>query len=142
LYGVYFDLAPIKRGGDKSQNCLHDMHIVGDAQLVWDGEQERVRLGDRLVFPELLDEDLWLSCVATTEDRPCVLVKEADCVLLLRAPSEVSTITVIHQREDTAADGNARSASVAGFLPCCAKGANLCSLLDVKRLTGFIEFES
>jgi len=27
---------PTESRGDGSQNCLHDMRIVGDAQLVWD----------------------------------------------------------------------------------------------------------
>ena len=77
----------------------------------------------------------------TAEDRPCGFVKEADLVLFLTSSSEVGTITVVDQREDTAADGNAWNASVAGLIPSCAKGANLGGLLDVERLTGLVEFE-
>jgi hypothetical protein len=33
------DLAPIENWGDSGQNCLHDMRIVGNTQLVWDGQQ-------------------------------------------------------------------------------------------------------
>jgi hypothetical protein len=31
------DSAPTQSWGDSRQNCLHDMRIVGNAQLVWDG---------------------------------------------------------------------------------------------------------
>src|ERR1039458_10046808 len=30
-------LAPTEGRSDRSQNRLHDMHIVGNAQLIWDG---------------------------------------------------------------------------------------------------------
>ena len=33
------DLAPTEGRRDNSQDCLHDMSIVGNAQLVWDCEQ-------------------------------------------------------------------------------------------------------
>ena len=33
------DLAPIESWGDGSQNCLQNMRIVGNTQLVWDGQQ-------------------------------------------------------------------------------------------------------
>jgi hypothetical protein len=90
----------------------------------------------------VLDENIWLSSVAAAEDCPCVFVKEPDLVIFfLRASSEIGTITVIEQRKNTTANGNARSTRVTSFLPCCAKGANLGSLLDVERLSGFIEFE-
>ncbi len=31
----YGDLAPIESWGDGSQNCLQNMRIVGNTQLVW-----------------------------------------------------------------------------------------------------------
>jgi len=33
------DLAPIESWGDSGQNCLYDMRIVGNTQLVGDGQQ-------------------------------------------------------------------------------------------------------
>jgi hypothetical protein len=32
-------LAPIESWGDGSQNCFQNMRIVGNTQLVWDGQQ-------------------------------------------------------------------------------------------------------
>jgi hypothetical protein len=93
-----------------------------------------------LVFPKLLYQDIRLSSVAAAEDRPCGFVKEADLVLFLTSSSEIGTITVVDQREDTSADGNAGNASVASLLPSCAKGSNLGGLLDVEWLTGLVEF--
>ena len=75
-------------------------------------------------------------------DRPCGFVKEADRVPFLTCSSEIGTILVVDQCEDAAADGNTRSTSVAGFLPGCAKRANLGRLLDVKRLTALVKFQS
>jgi hypothetical protein len=54
------------------------MRVVGHAQLVGDGQQQRVGLGDSFVFPELLDEYLRLGGVAAAEDRPGPLVDESD----------------------------------------------------------------
>jgi len=88
-----------------------------------------------------LREDIRLGSVAPTEDRPGIFVKEADLILLLASSSEVSTVTFVDQREDTAADRNARSASVASLLPSRLKGTNLGGLLDVEWLTGLVEFE-
>jgi hypothetical protein len=98
--------------------------------LVWDGQQERVSLGDRFVLPQLLDQDIGLSCVGTTEDRRCGPADEADLVLILTSSSEIGTVTVVNQREDAAADGNPGSASVAGFLPGCPKRTDLGGLLS------------
>src|SRR5260370_11730206 len=97
---------------------------------------------DVLVYYMLIDENVWLCSVAPAENRPCVFVKEPDLVIFLTTSSEIGTVTVIDQRKNTAANGNARSARVTGFLPGCAKGANLRSLLDVERLAGLVEFES
>jgi hypothetical protein len=31
------NLVPTERWGDRSQNCLHDVRIVGNTELIWDG---------------------------------------------------------------------------------------------------------
>ena len=55
------------------QNRFDHMRIVGNAQLVGDGQQQRVGLGDGLVLPELLDQGIRLGGVAAAEDRARVL---------------------------------------------------------------------
>ena len=77
--------APAQGGSDVGQNRLDDMRVVGDAQLVGDGQQQRVGLGDGLVLLELLDQDIRLGGIAAAEDRPGLLVDEADLVLILAA---------------------------------------------------------
>src|SRR5580698_9180438 len=101
------------------------MRIVGNAQLVWYGQQQGVCLRDRLILPKLLDENIRLSSIAAAKDRPRAFVQEADLVLFLAASSKIGAIAVVDQCKDTAANRNARSACVASFLPACAKGANL-----------------
>jgi hypothetical protein len=83
------------------------------------------------VLLKLFDEDTGFGEVASAEDRPGVFVDEADVVLFLCTPSKVGAIAVIHQREDAPADGDARRSRVPGLFPCCAKAADLRSLLDV-----------
>ena len=57
------------------------MRVVGNAQLVGDGQQQRVGLGDGFVLLELLDQDIRLGRVTTAEDRPGPLVDESDLVI-------------------------------------------------------------
>ena len=65
------------------QYSLDYMRVVGNAQLIGDGQQQRVGFGDSFVFPELLDECVRLGRVAAAEDRPRPLVDESDLVLFL-----------------------------------------------------------
>ena len=72
---------------DVGQNRFDHMRVVGDAQLVGDGKQQRVGLGDGFVFPELLDEYVRLGRIAAAEDRPGPLVDESDLVIgFVRTP--------------------------------------------------------
>jgi hypothetical protein len=69
------------------QNCFDHMRIVGNAQLVRDGQQQRVGLGDGLVLPELFDQGIRLGGVAAAEDRARLRVDESDLVVTVtRAP--------------------------------------------------------
>src|SRR5689334_17140690 len=113
------------------QDALNDVGAVVDAELVWDGQQEGVRLGDGLVGAELLDEDVGLGGIAAAEDGAGPLAEEADLVLLLAAAAEVVAVAVVQQRDDAAADRDARGAGVAGCLPGSVVGADLLGLLDV-----------
>jgi hypothetical protein len=47
---------PAQSRRDVLQDRFDEVSIVVDAQLVRDGQQQRIRLGDCLVLPELLDE--------------------------------------------------------------------------------------
>src|ERR1700730_8750545 len=75
-------LAPPQGGSDVGQNRFDHMRVVGNAQLVGDGQQQRVGLGDSFVFPELLDEYRRLSGIAAAEDRASLLVDESDLVII------------------------------------------------------------
>ena len=130
--------APTEGGRDVRENRLDNMCIVGDAQLIRDRQQQRVGLGDGLVPPELLNEDVRLSGIATTEDCSRLLVDKADLVLFLAPASEVGAIAIVHQREDAAADRDTRFGRMAGLLPGDAESPDLRGLLDVERLSGLV----
>ncbi len=87
-----------------SQNRFNDMRIVSDAQLVRDRQEEGVGLRDSFVLFQLLDENVRLGGIASTEDRPGLLVNEADLVPLLVSASEVGAIAIIYERKDAPAD--------------------------------------
>src|ERR1700739_1023876 len=93
------------------------MCVVGNAQLVRNSQEQRVRLGDSFVFPKLLDEYMRLGGITAAEDRPCPLVDESDLVIIFAPAPEIGAITIVHQREDAAADGDPRLASQARLLP-------------------------
>ena len=120
------------------QDRLDDMGVVGDAELVRDGQEQRVGLGDGLVLLELLDQNIRLGGIAAAEDRPCLLVDKADLVLVLAPAAEIGAIAIVHQREDAAADRDARLARMAGLLPGGAEGPDLGGLLDVEGLSGLV----
>ena len=93
------------------------MGVVGDAELVGDGEQQRVGFRDRLVLPELFDQDVRLGGIAAAEDGAGLLVDEADLVGFLAPSAEIGAVAIIDEREDAAADGDARFARVTGLFP-------------------------
>jgi hypothetical protein len=70
------------------------MRVVGDAELIWNRQQDRIGFGDRLVLPKLLDENIRFSSVHTTEDCLCVSVNTADFVLFLASSAAVAAITI------------------------------------------------
>src|SRR3984957_8250052 len=117
------------------------MDVVGDAELIGDGEEQRIGFSDGFVRLELFDECIRLGGVAAAEDRPRPLVYESDLVLFLALVSEIGAIAVVDQREDTAADRDPRLARMAGLLPGGAVGPDLRGLLDVESLSGLIVLE-
>jgi hypothetical protein len=107
--------------------------------LVRDCEQERVCLRNRFVLLELLDQHIRLGCIGPAKDCPCGPINVAKLIPVITTLAKIGTIAVVYEREDAAADGNARSPGVTGVLPGCTKGTDLFGLLNVKRLTGLIE---
>src|SRR5215475_9189984 len=110
-------LAPSHGGCDLCQNCFDDMRIVGNAQLVRDGQQQRVGLRDGLILLELFDQGIRLGGVATAEDRARVRVDESDLVITVTCAPEISVIAIVDQCKNAAADRDARLAFVGGLLP-------------------------
>jgi hypothetical protein len=76
-------------------------------------QQSRVCGRDRFVFSKLFDQNMRFRCVATAENRSCGLVKKADLVVLLTSSSKMSTIMIVNQGKDTAADEDAPSSGMA-----------------------------
>ena len=95
------------------QDSFDHMRVVGNAQLIGNGQEQRVGFGNGFVFPELLDEYIRLGGIAASEDRPSPLVDESDLVIMVAPAPEIAAIAIIHQREDAAADRDPRLASVA-----------------------------
>ena len=117
------------------------MRVVGNAQLVRDSQQKRVCLRDGLIPLELLDQHIGLSCIGPAKDRPPRPINVAELIPILISVSEVGTIAIVNERKDAPTYRDARSPSVAGLFPGCTKSMDLFGLLNVKRLTGFIELE-
>ena len=122
------------------QDRLDDMGVVVDAELVGHGEEQRVGLGDGLVRLQLLDEHVGLGGIAAAEDGALFGLDEAEMVLAVAA-AEIGAVAVVDQREDAAADRDARRRVMAGFLPGGAVGADLLGLLDVEGLAALVELE-
>src|SRR5260370_12089261 len=97
-------LAPPQGGSDVGQNRFDHMRVVGNAQLVGDGQQQRVGLGDSFVFPELLDEYMRLGGIAAAKDRPSPLVDESDLVINFAPAPKIRALTIVHQYGDASAD--------------------------------------
>ncbi len=117
------------------------MGVVGNPELVRHGQQQSVRRRNRLVLLKLLDQNIWLRCITTAENRPCVFFDEADLVPFLASSPEVRPITIVNQGKDTSADGDSRSAGVARFLSGFTKSADLRGLLDMEGLARLVELE-
>ena len=64
------------------------MRIVGNTKLVWDGQQQSVRLGDCLIFPKLFDKRIRLgsAVVELREQMANIVVDNILAVLAGRPP--------------------------------------------------------
>jgi len=68
------------------QDALDHVRVVVDAELIRDGQHQRVGGLDRRVLGELSDEHVRLGGIRPAEDRPGLGVQVADVVLLFAAP--------------------------------------------------------
>ena len=112
------------------EDRLDDMRVVIDTELVRDGQEQRVSVSDRLVFPELLDEYVRFGCIAPTE-MARVFSEVADGVLAFLPASEIRTISVGDEREDATTDRHPRFARMPRCFPRLAEYPDLLRLLDV-----------
>src|ERR1035437_7044799 len=82
-----------------------------------------------------------LGGIAAAEDRPSPVVDESDLVIIFAPAPEIGAVTIVHQREDAAADRDPRLASMACLLPGSAVGPDLGGLLHVESLACFVVLE-
>src|ERR1017187_9387750 len=71
---------PAQARRDMLQNCLDDVGVVVDAELVGHGQEQRVGLGDGLILLQLIDQHVRLGGVAAAEDGAVGAAEEADLV--------------------------------------------------------------
>ena len=103
--------APAESRRDEFEDRLDHMRVVGDAELVGHGEKQRIGLGDGFVLTQLLHQDVWLGGIGAAEDGAPLRLDVAEMILAFAA-AEIGAVAVIDQREDAAADRDARLACV------------------------------
>jgi len=120
---------------------LDDVGVVVDAELIRDGQEQRVSLCDGFIFRELLDEDVWLGSIAAAKNGSCVVAEEADSVLVLVLTPELGPVAIVYECKDTATDRYPRLAPVTSGLPRLTEYSDLLRLLYVKRTSALVIFE-
>ena len=114
------------------EDALDDVGVVVDAQLVGHGEQQRVSGGDRLVLGELGYQLVRLTRVGPAEPGGAA-VQPADLIRAVPIPPEELPIDVADDREDVAADRDARFPAVPRGLPGVPEPLDLLGLELVER---------
>jgi hypothetical protein len=104
--GAFNKLRQPSAGRDMLQDRLDDVGIVVDAELVRHGQQQRIGLGDRLVLPAAARSASGLGGIRAAEDRALVVDDSRSGPGL--AAAEIGAVAVVDQREDAAADRDAR----------------------------------
>src|SRR5712692_6912747 len=97
-------LPPAKLRRHELQDALDGVSVVLDAELVRNGQQERVGGLDRGVPGELPDEGVGLRGVRAPEGRLGLRIEVANLIRRLVAAAEVRAVPIIDQGEDAAAD--------------------------------------
>src|SRR6202020_2676900 len=133
---------PADPGGDVPGDRVEHARVVLHPELVGDREQERVGLADGDVLTQLLRDDVRLSGVAAPEPRERAL-QVADLVLARQAGAgaEVAAGLVGDDRQDTAADRDARRPLPAGLRPGLAKPLDLLGLELIEGDAGVLHQE-
>ncbi len=98
------------------EHALDHVGVVVDAELVGHREQQGVRGGDRLVLGELGDQLVRLARVRPAEPGAAA-VQEADLVGAAALLPEQLPVQIVDDREDAAADRDARLTVMPGGLP-------------------------
>src|ERR1700733_1350745 len=133
--------APAETRGYVFENRLDDVGVVIHAELIGDGQQQRIRLGDGFVLLELFDQRIRLGRIAAAKNGAFVAAEIADGIALLVAASEIGAVAVVHEREDAAAHRDPRRARVTCRFPRLAEFPDLLRLLDVERPSALVDFE-
>ena len=50
------------------QDGLDDVRVVENAELIGDGQQQRIGFGNGFILPELLNEDVRFGSIVAAED--------------------------------------------------------------------------
>ena len=131
--------APADGGCDLAGDRLEHRGVVVDAELAGHRQEERVGGQDGRVLGQLFGDAVGLSGVAAAEpaDRA---VEPADLVLV-RVGAEEPPVEVGGDRDDAAADRDARLARVAGLRPGFAEQLDLLGLELVERHLRVLEQE-
>src|SRR5688572_26846178 len=74
---------PTESGGDLCQNRLDDVSIVVDAELIRNGQEQRISRRDGFILCELLDKDARLGGIAATENCPGVFANQPNLIFVL-----------------------------------------------------------
>src|SRR5690606_37386283 len=94
--------APAECRGNVFQDRLDDMSAIVHAELVGDGEEQRVGFGNGFVLTQLFNENLGLGGIGATEDGARAGLDIAELIAAAVA-AEIHAIAVIDQRKDAAA---------------------------------------
>ena len=111
---------------------FQNVQVVFRTKLVRNRQHQRIRQTDRLVGFQLLDQLVRLGRIGAPEGRT-EAVDHAHAVMTLCGAAEIGAVLIVHDREDAAADRNARRAFVADFAIGVAEAQDLFGLQLVER---------
>src|SRR5579871_3358808 len=131
---------PADRRADMGGERLEQARVVLDAELVGDGQEQRVGGGNRRVARELLRDRVGLAGVAAPE-AGADAVEVADLVLAAALAAEIGAVAVGDDRQHAAADRDARLTLPAGLRPGRAVALDLLRLKFAERHAGVLAEE-
>ena len=105
-----------------AQHAVDEMGVVVDAELVGNGQQQRVCGRNCFVIAEFLDELIRLTGIGLAESsQPTIQV--TDLVLAICRVPEERPVQVADDREDASADRDSRLPLMAGGFPGVTEAA-------------------